>query len=338
MILVLGGAGYIGSHAVKTLIERGKRVVVVDNLETGHREAVHPDAQLHEVDIRDLDALREIFELYTLEAVLHFSANSLVGESVEQPLKYFDNNVAGTLNVLKLMAEYGVKRIVFSSTAAVYGEPKGIPITEDAETLPTNPYGESKLMMERMFKWADRAYGIRYVSLRYFNVAGADPSGDIGEAHAVETHLIPLVLQVPLGQRSHISVFGEDYPTPDGTCVRDYIHVSDLIEAHLKALAYLGAENGTVAEESIICNLGNGTGFSVKEIIEKARMVTGHPIPSEGCARRAGDPSVLVASSEKAERILGWRPRYTSIEAIIEDAWRWHSKHPNGYKKTRKGV
>jgi len=327
MILVLGGAGYIGSHAVKMLIENGESVVVVDNLETGHKASLHEEAKFYNVDIRDEASFETVFKENEIESVIHFSANSLVGESVNLPIKYFENNVAGAVNVLKLMNKYDVKKIVFSSTAAVYGEPKVIPITEESATEPTNPYGESKLMMEKMFKWADLAHGIRFVSLRYFNVAGADASGKIGEAHGVETHLIPLVLQVPLGQREFITIFGDDYPTKDGTCIRDYIHVTDLIDAHMKALDYLRAGNG-----SEIFNLGSGDGFSVLEIIEVARKVTGHPIPSKMAERRPGDPSTLIASSKKAESILKWQPKYTQVETIIKDAWNWHKNHPNGFR------
>ena len=326
MILVLGGAGYIGSHAVKMLLDAGETVGVVDNLETGHRAAVDSRAKFYNVDLRDLNAFENVFVENEIESIIHFSANSLVGESVSLPIKYFENNVAGAVNVLKLMEKYGVKKIVFSSTAAVYGEPKQVPILEDSETLPTSPYGESKLMMEKMFKWADLAHGIRFVSLRYFNVAGADQSGDIGEAHGVETHLIPLVLQVPLGKRKEITIFGDDYPTKDGTCIRDYIHVTDLIDAHMRALDYLRKGHG-----SEIFNLGSGDGFSVKEIIDVARKVTGHAIPAVIAARRAGDPSTLIASSEKAERLLGWKPKYNDVETIVKDAWNWHSKHPNGF-------
>lgn len=327
MILVLGGAGYIGSHAVRQLIQAGESVIVVDNLETGHKEAVHEDAKFYQVDIRDEVALRAVFAENNVEAVMHFCANSLVGESVHKPIKYFENNVGGAINVLKVMKEYNVDKIVFSSTAAVYGEPDQVPIIETSKTDPTNPYGASKLMMENMFKWADQAHGIRYVSLRYFNVAGADQTGEIGEAHGVETHLIPLVLQVPLGQREFITVFGDDYPTKDGTCIRDYVHVIDLIDAHIKALTYLRNKG-----ESNVFNLGSGEGFSVKEIIEVARKVTGHPIPEKVDARRAGDPSTLIASSEKARSVLKWDPQYTKVETIISDAWRFHLSHPNGYK------
>lgn len=327
MILVLGGAGYIGSHAVRQLIQAGESVIVVDNLETGHKEAVHEDAKFYQVDIRDEVALRAVFAENNVEAVMHFCANSLVGESVHKPIKYFENNVGGAINVLKVMKEFNVDKIVFSSTAAVYGEPDQVPIIETSKTDPTNPYGASKLMMENMFKWADQAHGIRYVSLRYFNVAGADQTGEIGEAHGVETHLIPLVLQVPLGQREFITVFGDDYPTKDGTCIRDYVHVIDLIDAHIKALTYLRNKG-----ESNVFNLGSGEGFSVKEIIEVARKVTGHPIPEKVDARRAGDPSTLIASSEKARSVLKWDPQYTKVETIISDAWRFHLSHPNGYK------
>ncbi|MED5078537.1 UDP-glucose 4-epimerase GalE, partial [Geobacillus stearothermophilus] len=282
MILVCGGAGYIGSHAVYRLLEKGERVVVVDNLQTGHREAVHRDAVFCQGDIRDRDFLREVFRQHDIEAVIHFAANSLVGESMEEPLKYYDNNVYGTQVLLEVMKEFGVKQIVFSSTAAVYGEPKQIPIVETDPTEPTNAYGETKLAMEKMMKWADRAYGIRSISLRYFNVAGAYGT-TIGEDHNPETHLIPLILKVPLGQREEISVFGDDYDTPDGTCIRDYIHVLDLVDAHVLALEKL--RNGASSD---VYNLGNGNGFSVKEVIEAARQVTGHPIPARVVARRPG--------------------------------------------------
>ncbi|MED4979552.1 UDP-glucose 4-epimerase GalE, partial [Geobacillus stearothermophilus] len=282
MILVCGGAGYIGSHAVYRLLEKGERVVVVDNLQTGHREAVHRDAVFCQGDIRDRDFLRKVFRQHDIEAVIHFAANSLVGESMEEPLKYYDNNVYGTQVLLEVMKEFGVKQIVFSSTAAVYGEPKQIPIIETDPTEPTNAYGETKLAMEKMMKWADRAYGIRSISLRYFNVAGAYGT-TIGEDHNPETHLIPLILKVPLGQREEISVFGDDYDTPDGTCIRDYIHVLDLVDAHVLALEKL--RNGASSD---VYNLGNGNGFSVKEVIEAARQVTGHPIPARVVARRPG--------------------------------------------------
>lgn len=326
-VLVCGGAGYIGSHCVYKLIELGEEVVVVDNLQTGHEEALHENAIFHKGDIRDFDFLNNIFLKYDIDSVIHFAANSLVGESMTVPLKYFDNNVYGTEILLKAMVENNVKKIVFSSSAAVYGEPKNIPISEKDIANPTNPYGETKLAMEKMMKWADKAYGIKYVSLRYFNVAGAHSNGLIGEDHNPETHLIPLVLQVPLGKREKIAVYGNDYNTKDGTCIRDYIHVMDLINAHLLALKYLRSGN-----ESNIFNLGNGLGFSVNEIIETCEVVTGISIKKEYSARRPGDPPVLVASSEKAKHILGWEPKYTDVKDIISSAWKYHSTHINGYR------
>ncbi|MCM3598207.1 UDP-glucose 4-epimerase GalE [Metabacillus idriensis] len=325
-VLVLGGAGYIGSHAVYQLADQGLDVVVVDNLQTGHKEAIHPKAGFYEGDLRDQSFLNSVFEKEDITQVLHFAANSLVGESVLQPLKYFHNNVYGLQVLLEVMQKHDVKEIVFSSTAAVYGEPKYIPITEKERTNPTNPYGESKLMMEKMMRWCEEAYGIRYVSLRYFNVAGARPTAEIGEDHTPETHLVPIILQAALGQREHISVFGDDYATPDGTCIRDYVHVEDLIDAHLLALNYLSRQG-----ESIILNLGSSQGFSVNEMIKEAREVTGHPIPAKVAPRRAGDPSTLVASSEKARAILGWEPSRTNIKTILQDAWNWHQTKPHGY-------
>ncbi|MFX3624776.1 MAG: UDP-glucose 4-epimerase GalE [Ectobacillus sp.] len=327
-ILVLGGAGYIGSHAVYQLIEQNYDVVVVDNLQTGHAEAIHPQAKFYNGDARNKDFLRSVFQQEKIAAVIHFAANSLVGESMVNPIKYFDNNVYGTQVLLEVMNEFGVKHIVFSSTAATYGEPKQVPITEDMPTNPTNAYGETKLAMEKMMKWCDIAYGTKYVSLRYFNVAGARESGEIGEDHNPETHLIPVVLQAALGQREHITIFGEDYDTEDGTCIRDYIHVEDLIEAHILALRYL--QNGG---ESNVFNLGYNQGFSVKEIVDAAREVTGHEIPVVIGERRAGDPSKLIASSEKIQKTLGWEPKRNSIHKIIKDAWNWHQNHPNGYGK-----
>ena len=327
-ILVLGGAGYIGSHAVYQLIDQKLDVIIIDNLQTGNRKAIHPDATFYEGDIRDIEFMRDVFEKESIESIVHFAANSLVGESMEKPLEYFDNNVYGTQVLLKVMNEFGVKKIVFSSTAATYGEPDTIPITEEVKTNPTNAYGETKLAMEKMMKWCDQAYGIQYVSLRYFNVAGARESAEIGEDHRPETHLVPIILEVALGKRPHITVFGEDYDTPDGTCIRDYVHVEDLIDAHLLALTYLN--NGG---QSDIFNLGSNQGFSVKEMIDAARRVTGKEIPEKSGERRAGDPSTLVASSEKASSILGWKPTRTSVEKIIRDAWNWHVTNPNGYEK-----
>lgn len=325
-ILVLGGAGYIGSHAVYQLIDQGKQVVVVDNLETGHRQAVHPDAAFYEGDIRNIDFLRDVFQKESIDAVVHFAANSLVGESMENPLKYFDNNVHGTQVLLKVMVENDVKNIVFSSTAATYGEPESTPITETMPTNPENAYGETKLTMEKIMKWTEKAHDIRYVSLRYFNVAGARESGEIGEDHRPETHLVPIILQAALGQRKAITIFGDDYDTPDGTCIRDYVHVEDLIQAHIQALQYL-----QTGGKSDVFNLGSSQGFSVKEMVETARKVTGKEIPAEIGERRAGDPGTLIASSDKAKDILGWHPTRTSIEKIMEDAWNWHQNHPNGY-------
>ena len=326
-ILVCGGAGYIGAHAVHALIEKGEQVVIVDNLQTGHRGALNPKAKFYEGDIRDASVLDKIFTENKVEAVIHFAANSLVGESMEKPLLYFNNNVYGMQVLLEAMVRHGVDKIVFSSTAAVYGEPKRVPIHEDDETCPTNTYGETKLTMEKMMKWVSRANGVRYVSLRYFNAAGALPDGSIGEDHATETHLIPLILQVPTGRRDHITVFGDDYPTPDGTCLRDYIHVVDLADAHVLALEYL--RKGGASD---IFNLGNGQGFSVKEMIAAAEKATGRSIKVEIGARRAGDPAQLIASSEKARSVLGWKPQFTDVEQVIGTAWRWHEHHPHGYE------
>lgn len=327
-IAVLGGAGYIGSHAVKQLVENDYDVIVIDNLLTGHREAINEKARFYEGDIRDKSFMREVFSKEKIEGVVHFAASSLVGESVGNPLKYFNNNVFGTQITLEVMQEFGVKNIVFSSTAATYGEPEEVPIKETTATNPKNPYGESKLMMEKMMHWCDEAYGIKYVALRYFNVAGADLEAKIGEDHTPETHLVPIILQTALGQRTEITIFGEDYDTPDGTCIRDYVHVVDLSDAHVKALEYLKKTN-----ESNIFNLGSSEGFSVKEMVEVAREVTGKEIPARIGERRAGDPAVLVASPEKAKNILGWAPQYTNVKTIMETAWKWHSTHPNGYKK-----
>lgn len=325
-ILVLGGAGYIGSHTVYELVDAGYEVIVIDNLLTGFKEAVHPQAKFYEGDIRDKIFLDNILSKEKIDGVIHFVASSQVGESMKNPLKYYNNNLCGTEVLLESMVEHGIDKIVFSSTAATYGEPESIPILETARTLPTNCYGETKLSMEKMFKWISKAHNLRYVSLRYFNACGAHPNGKIGEAHNPETHLIPLVLQVPNGKREYISVFGNDYDTKDGTCVRDYIHVNDLAQAHILAMEYL-SKGG----ESNIFNLGNGVGFTVKEVIETARKVTNHTIPIREEERRAGDPSVLIASSEKARKVLGWKPQYADLETIISTAWKWHVNHPDGY-------
>ena len=327
-ILVLGGAGYIGSHTVYELIDAGRDVVVADNLLTGFRAAVHPKARFYQLDIRDRSALDELFTKEKIEGVIHFAASSQVGESMSDPLKYYDNNLPGTMVLLQAMLAHGVDKIVFSSTAATYGEPERVPILETDRTDPTNCYGETKLAMEHMMRWVSRAHGLKYVALRYFNACGAHPSGAIGEAHNPETHLIPLILQVPNGQREKISIFGEDYATKDGTCIRDYIHVSDLAQAHILALDHL-LQGG----ESDVFNLGNGVGFTVKEVIDVARAVTGHPIPAETCPRRAGDPAQLIASSQKAVEQLGWKPKYNDLNTIIASAWKWHSAHPRGYEE-----
>ncbi len=327
-ILVLGGAGYIGSHTVYELIDAGRDVVVADNLLTGFRAAVHPKARFYQLDIRDRSALDELFTKEKIEGVIHFAASSQVGESMSDPLKYYDNNLHGTMVLLQAMVAHGVDKIVFSSTAATYGEPERVPILETDRTDPTNCYGETKLAMEHMMRWVSRAHGLKYVALRYFNACGAHPSGAIGEAHNPETHLIPLILQVPNGQREKISIFGDDYPTKDGTCIRDYIHVSDLAQAHILALDHL-LQGG----KSDVFNLGNGVGFTVKEVIDVARAVTGHPIPAETCPRRAGDPAQLIASSKKAVEQLGWKPKYNDLNTIIASAWKWHSAHPRGYEE-----
>jgi UDP-glucose 4-epimerase len=326
-VLVCGGAGYIGSHTVYELIERGHSVVVVDSLIKGHKAAVHNDAKFYLGDIRDEDFMDQVFKENNIDAVIDFAAFSLVGESVNEPFKYYENNVYGTLKLLEAMERAGVKKIVFSSTAATYGEPENDIIVESDKTNPTNPYGETKLTVEKMLKWADNAYGIKFVALRYFNAAGAHISGKIGEDHSPETHLIPIILQTALGQREKMFIFGDDYDTPDGTCVRDYIHVTDLADAHIKALEKLFKTN-----ESGIYNLGNGKGFSVKEVIEKAKKVTGKDFKVEIEARRNGDPSTLIASSEKAIKELGWKPKFNTLDKIIETAWNWHKDHKNGYK------
>ena len=327
-LLVLGGAGYIGSHTAVELLESGHDVVIVDSLVTGYEAAVPEGAIFYQGDIRGYDFLNSLFKKEAIDAVIHFAAFSLVGESVTDPLKYYENNLYGTKVLLKAMIDNGVNKIVFSSTAATYGEPENIPILEDDRTCPTNPYGETKLAMEKMMKWSANAYGLKYVSLRYFNACGAHKSAKIGEAHNPESHLIPLVLQVPNGKRESVSIYGTDYDTPDGTCIRDYIHVTDLAKAHILAVEYL--MKGGVSN---VFNLGNGVGYSVREVIETARKVTGHPIPAVEIPRRAGDPARLVASGEKAKAILGWKPEITELEDIIRSAWAWHSSHPNGYDK-----
>lgn len=320
VILVVGGAGYIGSHMVLDLLRAGYPVVTLDNLSRGHRELV-PGGEFQAGDTGDPADLERVFSNHPIGAVMHFAAHSLVGESVEQPLLYYRNNVANTLTLLEAMQRAGVRHFIFSSTAAVYGEPQQTPITEDHPCAPQNPYGASKLAVERILQDVSRAGGLRYSILRYFNAAGADDSGKIGERHNPETHLIPLVLQVAAGEREAISIYGDDYPTADGTCLRDYIHVSDLTRAHLLTLEALldGGENS-------VYNLGNSTGYSVREIIETARRITGHAIPAVTAARRAGDPAVLIADSSRIRERLGWRPRYEDIGEIIRSAWAWHRR------------
>ncbi|SEM62431.1 UDP-galactose 4-epimerase [Ligilactobacillus sp. WC1T17] len=326
-VLVLGGAGYIGSHTVDRLVEQGQDVVVVDSLVTGHRQAVRKEAKFYQGDLSDQDFMRKVFkENPDVDAVIHFAAFSLVAESMKNPLKYFDNNTAGMVKLLEVMREFDVKYIVFSSTAATYGIPETMPIKETDPQNPINPYGESKLMMEKIMRWADEAYGMKFVALRYFNVAGAKPDGSIGEDHHPETHLLPIVLQVAQGQREKLQIFGNDYNTPDGTNVRDYVHPFDLADAHILAVDYLRQ-----GHESNAFNLGSSTGFSNLEIVKAARDVTGKEIPAEMAPRRGGDPDSLIACSDKAREILGWKPQFDDIHKIIETAWAWHSSHPNGY-------
>ncbi|MCI7535926.1 UDP-glucose 4-epimerase GalE [Candidatus Avelusimicrobium faecicola] len=316
MILVMGGAGYIGSHTVKHLLDNGYEVVVADNLIYGHREAVDPRAKFELADLADKVSLRNVFGKYSIDAVIHFAAFAYVGESVQNPQKYYHNNVIGTSNLLDVMLEYGVKKIVFSSTCATYGEPLYTPIDEKHPQNPINPYGRTKLMIEQMFADYETAYGLQHIALRYFNAAGCAADGSIGESHTPETHLIPLVLKAISGERQDIKVFGTDYDTPDGTCIRDYIHVEDLALAHRLAVEKLGSYNGCI-------NLGTGVGTSVKEIIVAAEHVSGKKCPTEYAPRRAGDPARLFADNTKAKEILGWQPKYTNIKDIIQTAWNW---------------
>lgn len=325
-ILVLGGAGYIGSHTVDRLVENGYDVAVVDNLVTGHKAAINPKARFYEGDVRDKKFMNDVFDKEDIEGVIHFAAFSVVPESMEKPLKYFDNNTGGMISLLEVMNAHNVKKIVFSSTAATYGEPKQIPIKETDPQVPTNPYGESKLAMEKIMHWSDVAYGIKFVALRYFNVAGAKPDGSIGEDHHPETHLVPIILQVASGERDELTIFGDDYDTPDGTNVRDYVHVLDLADAHILALKYLQAGN-----DSDAFNLGSSTGFSNKQMLDAARDVTGKPIPAKMGPRRAGDPSTLIAASDKARKVLGWKPQFDDVHEIIKTAWNWKETHPKGY-------
>ncbi|MFU0800464.1 MAG: UDP-glucose 4-epimerase GalE [Xylanivirga thermophila] len=325
-ILVTGGAGYIGSHTVKELKDRGREVVVYDNLSRGHRDAVG-EVPLIVADLMDSKVLAKTIEDYNIDSVVHFAAESQVGESMQNPQKYYLNNVSGTLNLLKVMLDKDVKNIVFSSTAATYGEPEEVPITENCPKNPTNVYGRTKLMIEHILSDYDRAYGLKYVALRYFNAAGAHISGEIGEDHAPETHLIPIIMEVLLGKRDKLSIFGTDYATEDGTCIRDYIHVTDLAQAHILALDWLKSGNPSRAY-----NLGNGNGFSVKQVVDTVERVTGREIPVEYAKRRAGDPAVLIASSQKVRDELKWQPQFDDLDTIISTAWKWHSNHPNGYE------
>ncbi len=317
-ILVVGGAGYIGSHMVKVLLDANHGVVTLDDLSKGHRELL-PGGDFVKGSIHDSRVLDRLFSQHRIHAVMHFAAWSLVGESVEKPLAYYHNNVSGTANLLTAMVRHDIKRFIFSSTAAVFGEPETVPITEDHSRRPTNPYGASKLCVERMLKDCDTGHGIKHVILRYFNAAGADDSAAIGERHDPETHLIPLILDVALHKGKKAKILGTRYPTPDGTCIRDYIHVNDLAHAHLLALEALLA-----GKESAVYNLGNSKGYSVREVIQCARKITGQPIPAVESPPRPGDPAVLVAGSDKIKKELGWKPRYEELETIIKTAWKWH--------------
>jgi UDP-glucose 4-epimerase len=321
-ILVTGGAGYIGSVVTEHLITEGDEVVVLDNLSQGHRAAVHPQAAFFEGDVGDRALLDEIFQTYPIDGVMHFASYTLVGESMEHPFLYIMDNVVNGLTLLQAMVDHGVRRFILSSTANLFDEPQHIPISEEEAIVPGSPYGESKNILERALYWLDRTKGLHYAALRYFNACGA--TEERGEDHDPETHLIPIVLQVALGKREKIVVFGDDYPTRDGSCVRDYIHVSDLATAHILALRALD-------QGSRVYNLGNGRGFTVKEVVDVAREVTGHPIPAVVGARRAGDPAELVASSERIRQDLDWRPRYPELHQIVETAWNWHRRHPEGY-------
>jgi UDP-glucose 4-epimerase len=324
-ILVTGGAGYIGSIVTEELINQGDSAVVFDNLTYGHRSAVHPEAVFVEGDLADRAAVKALFDAHDVEAVMHFASYTLVGESMQKPFLYLGGNITNGINLLQEAVEHGVRRFILSSTANLFDDPQRMPIDEQERIVPGSPYGESKHVLERFLHWLDRVYGFRYAALRYFNAAGASPTGERGEDHDPETHLIPLTLRVALGQREKVTIYGDDYPTRDGTCVRDYIHVVDLAQAHILALRALD-------EGSRTYNLGNGHGFTVKEVVETCRAVTGHPIPAEIGARRPGDPATLIASSAKIHRELGWEPRYPDLRTIVEHAWTWHRLHPNGYE------
>src|SRR5215218_2974091 len=327
-VLVTGGAGYIGSEAVAQLCDAGHEVTVLDRLSQGHRAAVDARAELAEADLADRPALERLFAARRPEGVMHFDSHTLVGESMEKPFLHLGDNVRNGLNLLECAAAHGTRRFILSSTANLFGLPERVPIDETARIDPGSPYGESKFILERMLRWMDDRFAMRYAALRYFNAAGAASPGR-GEDHAPETHLIPIVLQVALGQRESVTIYGDDYDTPDGTCVRDYVHVSDLADAHVRALHALDGGSRTY-------NLGNGRGFSVREVIDTARAVTGHPIPVEVGPRRPGDPAVLVASSERIRRELGWEPRHAELRGIVESAWAWHRSHPHGYRTETK--
>lgn len=324
-VLVTGGAGYIGSHMVDLLISEGYEVVIFDSLVTGHREAIHPQATLVIGDLMDPQALAALFDAHDFEGIFHFASYIVVPESMEKPFKYLRDNVVAAANLLEAAANHGVKRFILSSTAALFDEPETIPIPETETVIPGSPYGESKAIIERYLYWMDKIYGMRYCCLRYFNAAGAHPNGHIGEDHQPESHLIPIVLQVALGQRESVTIFGEDYDTPDGTAVRDYIHILDLATAHI--LAFEALADGP----SRRYNLGNGTGYSVKQIVEVARQITGHPIPVKYGPRRAGDLATLIADSTRIREELGWSPEFAQLGQIIQTAWDWHRSHPNGY-------
>src|ERR1022692_1395648 len=328
-VLVTGGAGYIGSVVADELLQAGHEVVVFDNLSRGNRQAVPKNAELVVGDLADRGGIESLLRSRAIDAVMHFAALIEAGESMKAPETFFRNNTANALTLVEAMLGAGVKRLVFSSTAALYGNPERTPIEEDDPVLPTNAYGESKLLLERMLAWFHQIHGLRYASLRYFNAAGASRP-DKGEAHQPETHLIPRILQVALGRAEHVNIFGTDYATPDGTCVRDYIHVSDLARAHLLALDAL--EKALENSSPLVYNLGSGEGFSVREVVEVARELTGHPIPVIESPRRAGDPAVLIASSEKIRRELGWQPRFADLKSIVESAWQWHRGYPEGYR------
>jgi len=322
--LVTGGAGYVGSHLVLALIERGAKVVVLDDLRQGHRGAIPAEAEFVQADLADRRRLAEVFAGWKFDAVFHFAALSLVGESMRDPMRYFLENVGNSLGLADAAVKAGVTKFVLSSTAALFGDPASVPIAEDAALSPTNAYGESKLMVERGLAWADRVHGLRSACLRYFNAAGADPAGRIGEDHEPETHLVPLAIGAAMGTRPPLTVFGTDYPTPDGTCIRDYIHVTDLADAHIRVLDQLD-------QRSVRYNIGNGTGYSVKQVIDTVAAVSGRVVPHSLGPRRAGDPAVLVASSERLRSETGWSPRFGALEDIVRTAWAWHAAHPKGY-------